>query len=439
MRPVLTPREMAAADERTITAGTPAGVLMERAGSAVARAAIRAAGGRYGKRAVVFSGPGNNGGDGFVAARRLKREGLHVRCFVVGDPDAATGAAADHLGRMRRTGVTAEPFGGAAPPADVAIDALFGTGFRGGAEGEAAKAIEAMNALDAPVIAVDIPSGVAGATGAVKGPAVRAATTVVMGAEKVGTACGDGAAYAGEVVVAAIGIDVPRSRVHVAEAADVAAFLPARPPAAHKTSAGAVAIVAGSEALTGAALLAARGAYRAGSGYVRLGTTPAVKRAAGERLPEVVTRVIAEEGYGPEAWDAVAPDVARSDALAVGPGLGQGEGERELVLRVLAETEVPVVLDADALNNLVGRPGALAEARSPVVITPHPGEMARLMGVSPAEVQWDRLGCARRAAERFGCVTLLKGYRTVVASSSGEAVIDPAGGPRSPPRARATS
>lgn len=429
MRPVLTPREMAAADEGTIAGGTPADVLMERAGGAVARAALRIAGGRYGKTALVFCGPGNNGGDGFVAARRLRAEGVHVRCFFVGDPERAAGAAAHHLDLMRRAGVAAEPFSGGVQGADVVIDALFGTGFRGSAEGEAAKAIDAMNALAAPTVAVDVPSGVAGATGAVAGPAVRATATVVMAAEKVGTACGEGAAHAGAVEVADIGVEVPATRVHVSDASDVRAHLAARSLTAHKGSGGTVAVLAGSEAMTGAALLTARGAYRAGCGYVRLGSSAAVKRASAVALPEVVGRVIAPDGYSADAWEAFAPDIQRSAAVALGPGLGRGEGERDLVLRALAESEIPLVLDADALNNLEGRPGALAEARSPVVITPHPGEMARLAGIAPEEVQRDRLGCARRAAQTFACVVLLKGYRTVIAAPSGDAVIDPAGGP----------
>lgn len=429
MRPLLTPREMSAADERTIAAGTPAGVLMDRAGRGVARVAIEMAGGRYGRRALVLCGTGNNGGDGFVAARRLADQGLHVRCFVVGDVGSITGAAAHHLDGMVSAGVRPEPFDPGSVVADVVVDALFGTGFRGTAEGEAAKAIEAINELAAPTVSVDIPSGVAGATGAVFGPTVQADVTVAMGAEKVGTACAPGAGCAGEVRVRDIGIDVPRVQTHAVEASDVAGALTSRTTSAHKGSAGSVAIVAGSEDMTGAALLTCRGADRAGAGYVRLGSVGGVKAAAGARLPEVLTSVIADRGYGSEAWEAFSAATDRSGAVAIGPGMGAGPGTRDLVLAAAAGSKAPLVLDADALNSLGARADALADARSAVVLTPHPGELGRLLGLSTGEVQADRLGVARRAAKRFGQVVLLKGYRSVIAAPAGDAVIDPAGGP----------
>ena len=201
---------MRAADEATISSGVSAETLMDRAGRAVARTAIREAGGRYGKRAEIFCGRGNNGGDGFVAARELARAGMVVRCRVIGDPSDISGPPAEHLRRAEAEAVPILPWSGGdgTGPCDVIVDAVFGTGFRGRAEGDAAHAIEAINVASAPVVAVDIPSGVAGATGAVEGPAVAADATVVMAAEKLGTAVGAGAALAGRVEVADIGIAV---------------------------------------------------------------------------------------------------------------------------------------------------------------------------------------------------------------------------------------
>nr|MBA3348978.1 NAD(P)H-hydrate epimerase [Actinomycetota bacterium] len=187
---------MRAADEATISSGVPSATLMDRAGRAVARAAIRETGGRYGRRAVVVCGRGNNGGDGFAAARELARAGVTVRCVVVGGLDDISGAAREHLRRAANVAEILPWADTGLGPCDVIVDALFGTGFRGRAEGGAARAIEAMNEGGAPVVAVDIPSGVSGATGAADGPAVAAGVTVVMAAEKLGTAVGSGSTLA---------------------------------------------------------------------------------------------------------------------------------------------------------------------------------------------------------------------------------------------------
>lgn len=425
---------MARADARAIESGTPAEVLMERAGAAVARAALRLAGGRYGRRALVVAGKGNNGGDGFVAARRLLAEGVAVRCLVVGDPDAAPGAAAHHLERLRRSGGRVEPFGAArVRGADVAIDALFGTGFRGAAEGDAADAIDALGSCGAPVVAVDVPSGVAGATGAVEGPAVRAAVTVAMGAEKLGTALPPGSVHAGRVEVAGIGIPVEPGLVSCAEPADVAALLPPRSPLAHKRSSGAVALLAGSDGMSGAAVLAARGALRAGAGYATVGATPRVAAVVAASVPEVVTARVSDRAVlGPDALDGLGDVVARATAVAIGPGLGRGDGQRALVERVLASAGAPVVVDADGLNVLAGRDEAVrrrAAAGRATILTPHPAELGRLLGRSTAEIVAGRLDAARAAADCFSCVVLLKGHRTLVAAPGGRVVVVPAGGP----------
>ena len=426
---------MAAADRAAVDSGIPQATLMERAGRAVARAVIRLAGGRYGKRVAVVCGKGNNGGDGFVAARVLRREGLAVRCLAVGDVFSTQGAAADKLDELKKAGQGVEGFAlDGLEGVDVVVDAIFGTGFRGRAEGDAARAIEAI--VDATyqtgvkVVAVDIPSGVDGLTGATEGPAVKADLTVVMAAEKLGTAVGSGAANAGRVEVADIGIRVDEASARLVEPRDVTAALPRRPPFAHKRSGGSVAILAGSLGMTGAAVLVARGAVRSGAGYATVGSTAAVDGVVAAMLPEVLSRVVTDQDViGPEALSDFAPVLDRATALALGPGLGTGAAQRGLVEKALATVELPVVVDADGLNVLAGHTEALVRRDQPTVITPHPAELGRLLDVSTDDIERDRLGAARSAAERFSCAVLLKGHRTVVACPSRPAVVNPTGGP----------
>lgn len=422
---------MRAADEATISSGVPSATLMDRAGRAVARAAIREAGGRYGRRAEVICGRGNNGGDGFVAARELARAGMPVRCLVVGEPGGIEGAAREHMRLAAAEAVEILPWNDAGlGPCDVVVDALFGTGFRGRAEGEAAHAIEAMNAGPAPVVAVDIPSGVSGATGAVEGPAVAAARTVVMAAEKLGTAVGPGASLAGRVEAADIGIPVRGHRAGMVERDDVARCLPHRPADSHKRSLGAVALLGGSAGMSGAVKLAARSAVRMGVGYCTVGATASVEAALSAALPEVLTTVVAEgDTLGAEALDLFDAVMERATALAIGPGLGTGADQSGLMTAVLDRVELPMVIDADGLNVLAGHTDGLSGRARPAVLTPHPAELARLLDRSVPEIQADRVQAARTAAERFGSVVVLKGHHSVIAEPSGRIAVNPTGGP----------
>jgi ADP-dependent NAD(P)H-hydrate dehydratase / NAD(P)H-hydrate epimerase len=433
MRPLLTPEQMAAADRAAITGGTPAEVLMDRAGRALARAAIREVGGRYGKTAVVICGKGNNGGDGLVAARILRREGLGVKCLFSHPLDNVEGAVGHHLDLLHREGLRVEPF--TPQPlkrADVVIDAIFGTGFRGHVEGELGEAIESINACGAPVVSADIPSGVNGETGKVEGPAVRADVTVAMGSEKIGTAIGEGPSHAGRVETIDIGIEIPPVETHLLEESDARRVLPRRDPDAHKRSGGSVALLVGSGDMPGAAVLSAAGAARMGAGYVSVGTAPTVVGIVDEALPEVLASCVSSEdeiGRDGLGWRPFADALERADALAIGPGLGTGDRQEGLVEAAIEWVEIPIVIDADGLNVLAKRTHSLEIRPFPTVITPHPGELARLLEVSTSEIQSDRLTSTRKAAERFKCVVLLKGHRTIVADQSGRAVVNPSGGP----------
>jgi NAD(P)H-hydrate epimerase len=406
MKPVLTPAEMAEADRRTIAKGTPEPVLVERAGAAVAACARRMLGGQYGRRVVVICGKGNNGADGHVAARRLRARGIGVDEFVLGD------------------GLDRASLGRALGRADLAIDAMFGTGFRGALDGDAAAAATAMRAAGVPVLAVDIPSGVDGATGEVRGDAVSADRTVCFVALKPGLLFEPGRTRAGRVEVVDIGVPPGAAALHVLDPADL--VLPRRAPAAHKWSA-AVLVVGGSTGMAGAPLMAARAAARCGAGMV-VCALPGADAAARAATGAIVTRALPATATGSldaAAAGIVCKDAGRFHAVALGPGLGREEPTQAAVREIVAESPVPLVVDADALNALAADPGPLqrrhAAGLPAAVLTPHDGEYARLAGAAAGA---DRVAAARTLAARTHAVVLLKGPGTVVAAPGGEAVVN---------------
>ncbi len=373
MQPVLTVSEMNAVDAAAL-ASTPLETLVARAGLAVARAALELLGGAYGRRVTVVAGPGNNGADGRVAAEILRRRGARTRLVDVASPTT--------IG-----------------PADLVIDAAFGTGFRGEFRFPPVP-------QGTPVLAVDIPSGVRGDTGEASGAPATAVRTVTFVALKPGLLQGDGVRLAGEVAVADIGLPAGSPAVGVIEDGDLARLIPMRSRQGNKWSA-AVLVVAGSPGMVGAAGLCARAAYRAGAGMVRLGV-PGLD-LADSPATEAVSVPLPAEGWASAALDAA----SRCTAVVVGPGLGRAESTAADVLRLLADSPVPVVVDADGLYALgqVGRDRSL-QARSRLVLTPHDGEFARLAGRDPGP---DRIAAARALASTSGAVALLKGPTTAVA------------------------
>jgi NAD(P)H-hydrate epimerase len=399
MRPVLTPEEMAEADRRTIAAGTPVEVLMERAGRAVAWAVRRACGGVYGNRVVVMCGKGNNGGDGLVAARVLRGWGMHVDVFQL--------EAGIDRDRCRR----------ALDHADCAVDAMYGTGFKGALDGDAEWF--AHERWEGYVVAVDIPSGVDGLTGSIdlSSTAVLSDATISFAALKPGLLLEPGASFAGDVEVADIGIDVGEPSIGVTEPLDVDPALPIRSPSAHKWQSGLM-VVGGSSGMTGAPLMVSRAAMRTGAGIVWCcipGEGGGV-RAAGT---EVITKDLAD------VTDALG-EVERFRALVVGPGLGRDDRIAAGIRELVAKAPVPLVLDADGLNALAGELEPLERRSAPTIVSPHGGEYERLAG---GPVGSDRLGAARRLAERSQAVVLLKGPGTIVAAPDGRTAINSTGGP----------
>jgi ADP-dependent NAD(P)H-hydrate dehydratase / NAD(P)H-hydrate epimerase len=437
MQPLLTAPETQALDRGAAERGITVETLMERAGHAVARAAVVVGGGAYGRRAVVVSGKGNNGGDGLVAARYLARWGAGVDVFSLSDP--ASGPSLHMVERLRGSGVTPRAFRleglrRALDRADVAVDAIFGTGFRGAVEGPHAEAIRAIEGSGRPVVAVDIPSGVEGDTGAVRGPAVEAEVTVTFGAPKIGTVLLPGAAHAGVVEVADIGFppDLVRGDALLVEPQDVASLLPPRPLETHKRATGVVLVVAGSRTMTGAPLLVAEGAYRTGAGLITVAVPEGVLSVVQRGITEATFLPLPESGTGAVtegAWDVVADRLDGFDAVALGPGLSTDEGVAPFVRRLVAECPVPLVVDADAINAFAGAVGDLAARASDAVVTPHAGEFGRLVGMPASEVVEDRIGFTRKAAAEARAVVLLKGSRTVIASPEGEVRVNATGTP----------
>jgi NAD(P)H-hydrate epimerase len=435
---------MAALDRRAAEEfAVPTLTLMETAGRRVAAAAARMVRGAS-PRVVVVAGKGHNGGDGLVAARAMAAAGWRVLVVLLARDADVTGDAGVNLAIARRAGIEISNLDSTAVPglratfagADLIVDAIFGTGFQGPVVGLTAKAIEAINACGRPVLAVDIPSGVNGDTGAVEGIAVKAAVTVTMGLPKIGLALHPGAEYAGTVWVADVGhpqrlTDGADIRTTLVTQALVDAAVPPRQADTHKGVYGRVLVVAGAVGYTGAAALTTLGALRAGAGLVTVGVPTAIYPIIASAVIEGMPVPLADEegALAAAAGDQIRELAASADVVACGPGLSRLSGPRAVVRRLLSECPRPLVLDADALNCLAGSTTDLTNARAPVVLTPHPGEMARLIDANPADVQRHRLQVARVAAERFRAVIVLKGARTVVADASGEAFVVPTGNP----------
>jgi hydroxyethylthiazole kinase-like uncharacterized protein yjeF len=422
---LLTNAEMGEADRFAIAGGVAGIDLMDQAGRAVAAAVV--ARHRAGSRVVVVAGPGNNGGDGFVAARILAERGYRVRLMLVGDVARLKGDAAIAAQRFSGPVEAAQP-GELGVTADVVIDALFGAGLDRPVEGLPRAMIEAMNAQPAPVVAVDLPSGINGTSGAVMGVAVRAAQSITFFRKKTGHLLLPGRLYCGPTAIADIGIpDAVLARIGPKAFENVPAlwrheFLVPQ-GAGHKYDRGHAVVVSGPSWSTGAARLAARGALRAGAGLVTIASPrEALAVNAAANLAIMVRPVDGAEQLGRFLADR------RLNALAIGPGLGVGEATRALVHAALAG-ERAVVLDADAITSFAERPQDLAEALTArrdraTVMTPHEGEFARYFGALDGRTQaGSKLERARLAAQLSGAVVVLKGADTVVAAADGRAAI----------------
>lgn len=442
---IATARQMAAIDRETIAAGTPGLTLMERAGAAIVREIYDGGwlDGEPGDPVVVVCGKGNNGGDGLVIARLLALRGEHVSVLLLPHGDELRGDARTNFERLPRAAhlIAAEPgrwveqFLELSSGARLVVDAVLGTGFTPPVAGELADLLDAFADVGATVLAVDIPSGVAGDDGRVDPIAVRADVTVTVGLPKLGLLLPPGRDFAGALRVVDIGFAPEVFARHtraweLASPAEHLAMLPPRSSSAHKTRCGALVVLAGSRAYGGAAHLAGLGALRTGVGLLTMAVPGCLETPIRVGLPEAIVRPLpmtAGETVAPLAAPVLDDLLAAQHALAIGPGLGDDPATDAFVIDLLRGRDLPAVVDADALNAFARRGVAPAFAGARVVLTPHPGELARLTGLSPDAVIARRFALVPELAARWGVVVLLKGSPTLIGAPDGTLHVNPVG------------
>ena len=403
--------------------------LMERAAEGLSRTVAEEAG--EGPVRVVV-GRGNNGGDGLAAARLLRAEGRSVDVLAASLLDDLKGDALSNLERL--PGAPPQPFEPAALEGSaVVVDALLGTGFEGAPREPLASAIAAINAQPAPVVACDVPSGVNASSGEVEGEAIQAAATATFHGEKVGLRVAPGSFHAGRISVVPIGVPrgSPPPQAEGLITARALELVPPRARAGSKFTSGVVAIAGGARGLTGAPAMAALAAMRAGAGYVQVAVPESVEPALELRLLEAMTRGLPERdgAHTPAGVGAVVELAERAGCVVLGPGLGRSDGAITFAREVARSIDIPLLIDADGLNAHVGALDSLRERRAPTVLTPHAGELARLLDSDSSTVEAHRLASTRAAAERSGAVVLLKGDDTLVATPGGPVAVSPGGTP----------
>lgn len=392
--------------------GIPGAVLMERAGAAAYRLARERWPGA--RRVTLVCGVGNNGGDGYVLARLARADGLAARVLQLGDLDRLKGDALAMARRYREAGGAWEPFQGLPADTEVIVDAVLGTGLEREVTGPWAAALKAMNRHPAPILAIDIPSGLHADSGRILGCAARAAVTISFIGLKQGLFTGQGPDCRGDTYFDGLGVPAavygrqPPGAWRI-DWRDLSARLGPRPRGAHKGDFGHVLVVGGAPGFSGAARMAGEAALRAGAGLVSLATDPRHAGLLNLTRPELMC-------HGVVGAHELDPLLARANVVAIGPGLGLGAWGHALLARVL-ETELPLVMDADALNLLARHPAR----RENWVLTPHPGEAARLLDAPVVQVQADRFAAARQLAERFGGTLVLKGAGTLIQGPDGKA------------------
>ena len=416
---VVTAEMMRALDRRAMNeAGIPGVVLMENAGRAVFEFIRERFGPVRDQLISVYCGTGSNGGDGFVVSRYLSLAGARVRVQICGDEPRITGDAKTHFQLMTEIGVRP---GLGDPGPGLKVDALLGTGSSGAPRGEYAYTIRRLNADSYPTIAVDIPSGVDATTGRTPGEAVQATATVTFGYPKLGMFLAPGADCVGELIVDSIGFPwellKPEPVFTWSREEDLSGLIRTRPPEAHKGNFGHVLILGGSRGMSGAPAMAAEAALRTGAGLVTVAAPESAQTSVASRLPEVMTAPLPEEngGLSLDGYPILRESSEKADVLCIGPGGGSAQQARELFIRALREIDKPAVVDADGLNALAQMSEPIGDRKSPLIITPHPGECARLLGREVEDVQEDRIGAVREAAARFRAICVLKGRRTLIA------------------------
>ncbi len=444
---LVTAKEMREMDRRTIEAfGLPGQVLMENAGRIATDIFLKKFPDARQKRVGIVAGSGNNGGDGFVIARYLAQKGIQPAVYLLSETKRVKGDAAINFKLLDAAGI--KPIELADPAAfaqhvsqmrqvNLWIDAILGTGLKSDVRGHYCRVIDFMNDTGVPIFSVDIPSGLDSDTGQVCGTSARSEATATFGFAKPGHVLFPGARYTGDLEIVDIGIPphivkevAPRQAMITRE--HVASSILPRPPDAHKGRTGHLLVIAGSPGKTGAAAMTAISAMRAGAGLVTLGVPCSLNPVVEPQALEAMTALLPESATGAldeSAFETILSLCADKACLAIGPGLGTAPTTEKLVIKIVESCPVSLVIDADALNCLAQNPEIFKRAGASVVITPHPGEMARLTHQTPAEIQADRIAAARGFAQSFGVIVVLKGAGTVVATPDGHAAVNPTGNP----------
>lgn len=443
---IVTPKQMREIDRIAIEEyGISGIVLMENAGRRVAAEVLKLPGGRK-NHAVLLAGKGNNGGDVMVAARHLFNNGLSIKVFLIGEYRQVVGDAGINAGILGRMGISVSTVSAkkdlrkleeALQWGQVVVDGIFGTGLNGEAGGIYLDIIESVNSSSCTVVSVDIPSGIHGQTGQICGDCIHASMTVTFGYPKSGLLQYPGAEYVGRLIVA--DISIPTGIVSGIEPIMcmltkeyVSGIIPDRKPDTHKGSYGRAVIIGGSEGMTGAVVMASMGCLKSGAGLVKAALPGGLNYVIENRLTEAMSVPLGQGTslkIDSQTQSRLTDILSWAHAVALGPGMGV-DGDRAKVLEfVLTETQVPLVLDADALNCLALDLKLLDKKSGPVIVTPHPGEMARLVGSDTGEIQKDRIAAARAFSEKWDTVTVLKGANSVIADPQGNIYINTSGNP----------
>jgi NAD(P)H-hydrate epimerase len=446
MMKVVTSQEMQKLDKLAIKKiGIPSIVLMENAGIKVAEVIEKECAPLSGRSVYILCGPGNNGGDGMVVARHLFNRGVRLKVFLLAEKNRIKGDAATNLGIAEKLGIGIKEVNSVQdlkllrqelPYADITVDALLGTGSTLPLRGLLKKAVGLINQCSSHTVAVDLPTGLDADTGEVPGEAVKANFTVTFAYPKRGLYLYPGIDYAGKIEVVDIGI--PHSlgeekiRCNLLTASGIQKDLFYRKPSSHKGNFGHLLVIAGSPGMTGAATLTALSALRVGAGLVTLGIPESLNPILEIKLTEVMTLPLPEtpqKTLSSEAFGKIKEFAGRCRAMALGPGISVEEETRKLVEMIIRDLSIPLVLDADGINNLVGEVSLLQQYTAPLIITPHPGEMSRLLEIEVAQVQKDRIESTVALAKLARAIAVLKGAGTIIADKEGESWINSTGNP----------
>jgi NAD(P)H-hydrate epimerase len=450
MLKVVTAKEMQYIDRLTIERyGIVGTILMERAGLAVTRRINELLSTVYRELSTIYvlCGSGNNGGDGLVVARMLHNQGRDVRVFLTAKPEDLKGDARINYNAAKNFSVRIYPikkFLAGHRSLDTGhcliVDALLGTGLNKDVRSPLSEAINRVNAMSCPVIAIDIPSGISSDTGQIMGCAIKARYTVTFGLPKRGHLLYPGAEYIGKLFIEDIGfpqklLKSDRIKVNLVQKEDAFSLLPQRPRYSHKGTYGHVLLVAGSKGKTGAAFMAARACLKAGAGLVTMGVPESLIDTFQSRVTEEMILPLADKGDGTLSYSAVDSILEflnqRVNVLAIGPGISTDKEISRLVSLLITESKVPMVIDADGINAIAGKADVLRKSKAPLILTPHPGEMARLLrdDIGIKEIEKDRINIALKFSKKTKTYLVLKGVPTITATPDGEVFINSTGNP----------